>query len=129
MTLPDRLEQVGIVVGSVILVMLPASLLGAVIYGFEPDPLGTLLLWLAPGLVVGLLLVAGRLPVTYHQVWAFSLSSWVLALAFWTTVGLSIPPADPGLAVALWLVAVVLGGIVAWVRPIRAVRRRCPSSA
>ena len=128
MTLPDRFEQVGIVVGSVFLVLLPTSMLGTAIFGVEPSTLQIALVWFLPGIVVGLLLATDRLPVTYDQVWAFALSSWIITLVLWSAFGLSLPPADRGLAVLLWIVALTLGATVAWVRPVRTVLRRVRSA-
>ena len=124
MALPDRFEQVGIVVGSVILVALPASALVSALYGLTVDPWVAMGLWLLPGLVVGVLLAAGRLPVTYHQVWAFSLSSWLLAFAGWAALGLTVPSSNRPLAVFVWVIAVGLGVVVAAVHPVAVIRHR-----
>lgn len=122
MALPDRFEQVGIVVGSVIMVALPANTLGVALFGGTPDPWQVW--WLLPGLVVGALLAAGYLPVTYHQVWAFSLSSYVLTFAGWVALGLQAPTTNRPLALLVWVVAAGLGALVAWLRPIATLRRR-----
>lgn len=125
MTLPDRFEQVGIIVGSVLIVALPASSLGTALFGFTPSPWVAIGLWLLPGLIVGLLLAAGYLPVTYHQVWTFSMSSWLLAFAGWAVLGLSVPSANRPLALLVWTGAIGVGALVAWIRPIA--RLRCGS--
>jgi hypothetical protein len=123
MALPDRFEQVGILIGSVFLVGLPVSALVSVVYGFGIQPWAAALAWFLPGLVVGIPLAMGWLPVTYHQVWVMTVSSWVLAIAGWTALGFSLPAADTTLAVAVWLLAVFFGGLIAWTQPISFVKR------
>lgn len=124
MALPDRFEQVGIIIGTVFLISLPMSALGTAVFGLNLGGWQAALLWLLPGLVLGGLLVTGRLAVTYHQVWVFSLSSWLLTLAGWTLLGLSIPPTDRGLSVSIWLIALGLGALIARIRPVHALLRR-----
>lgn len=124
MALPDRFEQVGIVVGSVVLLALPTSELVGALFGFAIDPWFGMLVWLVPGLVIGILLAAGRLPLTYHQLWVFALSSWLLALVAWAAFGLSSPPTDRPVAVLLWVLAIVVGGLIAWGRPVATLRRQ-----
>lgn len=121
MNLPDRFEQVGIVVGSVIMVALPASALGIALVGIDPNPWQVV--WLLPGFVVGMLLAAGRLPVTYHQVWAFSLSSYVLTIAGWVALGLQSPPTNRPLGLLVWAGAIGVGALIAWIRPVASMRR------
>lgn len=118
MNLPDRFEQAGVLLGSMFLVGLPVSALVGAIYGFSLPLWLVPIVWFLPGLVVGIPLAMGRLPVTYHQVWVLTLSGWLLALAGWAALGLSIPSSDPSLAVAVWVVAMVLGMLVARARPV-----------
>jgi hypothetical protein len=123
MALPDRFEQVGILIGSMFLVGLPVSALVSVVSGFGIRPWAAAVIWFLPGLVVGIPLTKGSLPVTYHQVWVMTVSSWVLAFASWAALGLSLPASDTTLAVAVWLLAVLIGGLIAWTRPLSFVRR------
>ena len=122
MALPDRFEQAGIVVGSVLLVGLPVSALVSALYGLSIPPWQAALVWFLPGLVVGVPLAMGRLPVTYHQLWVLTLTSWLLAFGGWTALGLSLPASDPVLAVGVWLLAVLVGALLAWLRPIATIR-------
>lgn len=122
MALPDRFEQVGILVGSIFLVGLPVSALVGAVYGFSIRPWLTFLIWFLPGFVVGVPLALGRLPVTYHQLWVITLSSWLLAFVGWAALGLSIPASDTGIAIVVWVLAVLLGILVAWARPVSTIR-------
>ena len=135
MNLPDRTEQVGIVVGSALMVALPAGLLGNVagIGPWDPDLVGieigseaAALLALLPGLIVGGLIVTDRLPTTYVQVWAFSLVSWLLTAAGWSAFGLSypIPASERPVAAGVWVAAAVVGVLYARVRPVSVAKRR-----
>lgn len=119
MDLPDRFEQVGIVVGSVIVVTLPVSALVTALYGTAAGSWEPMLFWLIPGLVVGLLVANGSLPVSFDEIWSFSLSSWLLTLAGWAALGLSTPVNDRSTAVLVWGLAIAVGTLVAWVRPLR----------
>jgi drug/metabolite transporter (DMT)-like permease len=125
MELPDRAEQIGIVVGSALLVALPISLLDSIVdidIGFW---LGVLVI-LGPGVIVGGLVITDRLPATYTQVWAFSLWSWLLAAIGLGVFGFSppVPASERPSALGVWIAAVVAGGFLAWLRPIATVRRR-----
>lgn len=124
MDLPDRFEQAGIILGSIFLVGLPTSALVGAVYGFSSQPWLMLLVWFLPGLAVGIPLAMGRLPVTYHQLWVLTLSGWLLAFAGWTALGLSLPAANARLAVLVWIVAMLLGLLIAWLRPVSSLRGR-----
>lgn len=122
MALPDRFEQAGVLLGSTFLVGLPVSALVGAVYGLSVPLWLVPIVWFLPGLVVGIPLAMGRLPVTYHQVWVLTLSGWLLAFAGWTALGLSLPSSTPSLAAAVWVVAMALGILVAWARPVSTVR-------
>jgi len=124
MALPDRLEAAGIVLGSVVLLALPTSELSAALVGFSVQSWWLFALWAVPGLVVGLPLASGRLPVTYGQVWTFSLVCWILTPLGWALVGLSVPPANRPVALAVWVVAALVAALVAVGRPVAVVRGR-----
>lgn len=117
MALPDRFEQVGILIGSILLVGLPVSALVSGAYGFTIQPWAAALVWFLSGVVVGVPLAMGWLPVTYHQVWVITVSSWLLAFVGWTALGLPLPASDTALAVAVWVLVVLFGGLIAWARP------------
>ena len=125
MELPDRTEQIGIVIGSALMIALPAGQLGSAV-GIETGSWPSAVRSLVPGLVVGVLIVTGRLPATYVQVWAFSLVSWILVAVGWSAFGVSypIPASERPLAVGVLAAAVVVGGLLAWLRPIATVKRR-----
>lgn len=124
MALPDRFEQVGVLVGSVFLVGLTLSALVGTLFGQSLHPWLAVVVWVLPGLLVGVPLAMGRLPVSYHQVWVITLSSWLLAYVGWGLTGLASPTGEPVLAVGIWLLAVLLGSLLAWVRPVATVRTR-----
>jgi hypothetical protein len=125
MGLPDRAEQVGIVVGSALLVALPAGHLGSIV-GIEIGSWLPTLIFLVPGLVIGGLIVTDRLPATYIQVWAFSLVSWILAAAGWSAFGVQypIPGSERPIALGVWTAAIVVGALYAWARPVSVAKRR-----
>lgn len=137
MELSNRAEAIGIVVGSALLVALPAGRLGNAtgveigswspeLAGVEIPPWSPALLFLFPGLVVGGLIVTDRLPATYRQVWAFSLVSWILAAVGWSAFGVSNPilASERPLAVAVWAAAIVVGALYARARPVSVAKRR-----
>lgn len=122
MTLPVRFEQAGILLGSIILVGLPVSALVSAVYGLATQPEVMGLVWILPGFAIGILLIKEKLSVTYHQVWVITLSSWLLAMIGWTALGLSIPAANTALAIIVWILAVLLGILIARLRPISTIR-------
>jgi hypothetical protein len=125
MELPDRAEQVGIVVGSALVVALPTGHLGSII-GIEIGSWLSVLLFFVPGLVIGGLIVTDRLPATYVQVWAFSLVSWILTAAGWRAFGVQfpIPASERPIALGVWIAAIVVGSLYAWARPVSVAKRR-----
>lgn len=124
MALPDRFEQAGIIVGSTYLLALPTSELSAALVGYSYQPIWLLGIVLVPGVVVGVLLAAGHLPISYSHVWAFSLAGWILTFVGWALLGLSVPPTNRALGVLIWIVALCLAGGLVWLGPISLVRKR-----
>ena len=114
MALPDTLERIGIVVGSALLLALPTSALSWLTYGVGEAPASLAPLWLLPGVLVGLLVATDRLAVSYHQLWKFSLASYLVAV-LGPAVGVR-SAAGPVLGVGWWLVAVGVGVLVARAR-------------
>ncbi|WP_440007108.1 hypothetical protein [Halomicrococcus sp. SG-WS-1] len=114
MVSPDSLERVGIVVGSVLLLALPTSAFSSLLVG-DPAP-QVVLLWTLPGLVVGTLVATGRLPVSYRQVWVFSIVSWIVVLLL--SSALDVDPARGTtalpIALAAGTVALAIGAVAAW---------------
>jgi len=115
-TLPDTLERIGVVVGSVLLLALPTSALSSMLYGVGDAPAVIPYLWLLPGLVVGLLVATDRLAITYHQLWKFSLASYFAASLGPVVLSLDPPGEHRVLAVGWWLIAVAVGLVVARTR-------------
>lgn len=113
MALPDTLERVGIVVGCALLLALPASALSVFLFGVGDGPEFGPYLWVLPGLVVGFLVATDRLAVTYHQLWKFSLASYVVAILGTWIPGVEPATSDRALAVGWWLVSVAVGLLVA----------------
>ena len=62
--------------------------------------------------------------MTYHQVWAFSLTGYVLTFAGWAALGLSTPATNRSLSVFIWTIAIALGAVIAWTRPVASLRGR-----
>ncbi|GGN22191.1 hypothetical protein [Halarchaeum nitratireducens] len=100
------------------------SELSAALVGYSVQPTWLFVVSLVPGAIVGLLLATGHLPVSYSQVWAFSLTGWLLAYVGWALAGLPVPPTDQTLGVLIWVVALCLAGGLVWLRPISLARKR-----
>lgn len=128
MALPDLFEDVGIVVGSMILLALPVSVLGTALAGLDLDPRIAVVVWFTPGLIVGALIVSGWVSIGYQQLWVFALASWFMTVLGWIAAGLSFPPTDTTTAVLLWGVGLVIGAYLAYIRPIRQLRDRSGSA-
>lgn len=124
MALPDRFEEVGIVVGSMLLLALPVSMLVTALVGLDLDPRIAVVVWFTPGLVIGVLIVKGWLSIDFQQVWLFALASWFMTVLGWVAMGLSFPPSDSTTAVLLWGVGIGIGAYLAYIRPIRQLRSR-----
>lgn len=116
MSLPDRFEQVGIVVGSMLMLSLPLTVFTPLLTE-NPQPWQTALLVYAPGLVVGVLVALDKLPVSYQQVWVFGIASWLATVVLWAVFGVESIIADQQTAIGTWLVALLVGVLVAWANP------------
>lgn len=128
MAFPDRFEQVGILLGSLLLVGLPVSALVGALYGLSYPSWLAVAVWVLPGVIVGIPLALGKLPVTYHQVWVITLSGWVLAVLGWGALGLGIPAANKSLAAIVWILAILVGGVIAWLRPVSTITKHVRSA-
>lgn len=120
MSLPRRLEQVGIVVGCVMMLSLPVGVLTPLLLT-DPAVWQLALLWCAPGAFVGVLIVTDRIPVAYDQVWAFGIVSWAVTLLLWVNLDVSISSvvegnADLPIALGVWAVGLLVGLLVAYRR-------------
>jgi hypothetical protein len=115
MALPDTLERVGIVIGCILLVSLPVNALVSMLWGSGAQPSYLVYLMPVPGLVVGLLLAAGRFPLDYHETWQFAIASWLVAAVGATLLEIG-PSSNPELGVAWWLVSIAVGIAVARIR-------------
>ena len=110
---PESFEKAGVVAGSALLLALPSSAFASVLLA-EPAP-WVPLLWLLPGLVVGALVATGRLPVSYRQVWAFSIVSWIAMLfLLFELVDPVRGTTEPPIALAASVVALAVGAVAAW---------------
>lgn len=113
MDLPRRFEQVGIVVGSVLLLTLPFSYLPMF---FSSIPVWqALLVTYVPGLVIGVLVALDIFPVSYGQVWLFSIVCWPTTILLWGV--LEVGNAWEPTAFGAWVVALLVGAVVAWAKP------------
>lgn len=115
MSLPRRLEQVGIVVGSVLMLTLPFSVLWAVFLS-GPGWVNNLLVYV-PGLIVGVLVALRMLPVSYGQVWLFGIASWLATLALWWVFGAADITKNQPALLGAWVLALLVGALVAWAKP------------
>ncbi|SIR52614.1 hypothetical protein SAMN05421858_2647 [Haladaptatus litoreus] len=116
MSLPRRLEQVGIVVGSVLMLSLPLTVFTPFLVE-SPQLWQTTLLVYLPSFVVGTLIALGKFPVSYQQVWAFGIVSWLSTVALWMIFDVQSVTADQQTAIGTWLVALLVGALVAWANP------------
>ncbi len=104
MSLPDRFEQVGIVIGSTLVLALPTSLLTNVLYGL--DMVYPLIgIWFLPGLVVGVLIATGRVALEYRDVWYVGVVGSVLATVGLGILGIPVPTDRSLIAVVMIAVA------------------------
>ena len=106
MSLPDRLEQVGIVVGSVLMVPLPLFPIVSTLAGIQ-SPWWATLAPLVPGFVVGWLVATDRVGFGFQSVWFVSLAGWLFA--FFALFALDVQPSDGH---AMTVIAVVVVSLV-----------------
>ncbi|WP_266079032.1 hypothetical protein [Haladaptatus caseinilyticus] len=116
MSLPRRLEQLGIVLGSVLMLSLPITVLTPLLVE-TPKLWQTALLVYSPGLAVGVLIALDKFPVSYHQVWVFSIVSWLATVALWMVFDVESVTTNQPTAIGTWLVALFVGTLVAWANP------------
>ncbi|GKZ15123.1 hypothetical protein [Haladaptatus sp. T7] len=115
MSLPRRLEQVGIVGGSVLMLTLPFSFLWAVFFN-GPGLVDNLLVYV-PGLIVGVLVALRMLPVSYGQVWLFGIASWLATFSLWWVLGAADVTKNQPTLLVTWVLALLVGALVAWAKP------------
>ncbi|WP_049969370.1 hypothetical protein [Haladaptatus cibarius] len=116
MSLPRRLEQVGIVLGSMLMLSLPLTAFTPFLVE-TPQLWQTTLLVYLPGFVVGTLIAIDKFPVSYQQVWAFGIVSWLATVALWVVFDVQSVTADQQTAIGTWVVGLLVGALVAWVNP------------
>ncbi|MFH5799539.1 hypothetical protein [Haladaptatus sp. CMAA 1911] len=119
MDLPRRFEQIGIVVGSVLLLSIPFSYLPMFLSGTSVWQ--AILVEYVPGLVVGVLVALRKLPVSYGQVWLFSVICWPMTILLWGV--LEVGNAWEPTAFGVWVVALLVSAVLAWAKPRVRVRR------
>jgi hypothetical protein len=107
MSSPRRFEQVSIVVGSVLMLAVPMSVL-TVFPDSSPYRLDALIMY-GPGLVVGVFVALDILPVSYGQVWLFGVISWPMTILLWGVLEVGSVWENPSTALGAW--------VVAWAKP------------
>ena len=114
-SLPDRLERAGIVVGATLLLSLPMGVVGSHLLDAGRPAWVAGVLVLAPGFAVGVLAATDRVPVSYDQIWSFSLTSWFVTLLLLGAAGSNRLTADGTVVLACWLAG---GGVAGreWLR-------------
>ncbi|NHN46024.1 hypothetical protein G9464_00235 [Halostella sp. JP-L12] len=118
-SLPDRLERVGVVVGATLLLSLPMGVVGShLLAAGQPAWVAGPLVF-APGLAVGILAATDRIPVPYGQIWSFSLVSWFATLVLLSVAGSNQLTADRDVVLASWLAGLLVGVAVAGRRELR----------
>lgn len=111
-------ERIGIIIGCIITISLPASLISALF--LSNPPLWQLAIaWLLPGIVIGAFLANGTLPVTYHEIWSFGVLSWICTLLLWNLFQVSIGNISADQTTAMWttIVGLVIAALITWLRP------------
>lgn len=115
MSLPDTLERVGIVLGSMLMVALPASVLLNAISGAGTPWWGPLVL-LAPGFVVGWAVASERAPFDYDALWFVCFFGYVLAVAALSLLNLEPISEHRVAALAVSTAAFVAAAVVDYLR-------------
>lgn len=93
MSLPDQLERAGIVLGSILMVSLPASIVLSVLTGTSTPWWSTLLL-VIPGFVVGWTVATERSPFDYDSLWFVCIAGYLGTLAAVAALGLEATEGD-----------------------------------
>lgn len=115
MSLPRRFEQVGIVVGSVLMMSLPVGFL-LTFFPSGPGLLDNLLMYV-PGLVIGVLVALRKFPASYGQVWLFGIVSWLATILLWGVLEVGSVAENRSIALGAWTVALLVGAVTAWAKP------------
>ncbi|WP_323191420.1 hypothetical protein [Halostella sp. PRR32] len=112
-SLPARLERAGVVVGATLLLSLPMGVIGSHLLDAGQPPWIAGVLVFAPGFVVGVLASTDRIPVSYGQIWSFSLTSWFVTLLLLGATGSNQLTADRTVVLGAWLTGLLVGAVVA----------------
>lgn len=115
MSLPDQLERTGIVLGSILLVSLPASLVLQVVAGSE-TPWWSALLLVVPGFVVGWAIATEQAPFDYDSLWFVCFVGYVGTFAGLAALGLELSGGNDGAALAVSVAAYLAAAAVDVVR-------------
>jgi hypothetical protein len=110
-SLPDQLERAGIVLGSILMVSLPASLVLSVLTGTS-TPWWSALLLVIPGFVVGWAIATERAPFDYDSLWFVCFAGYVGTLAAVAALGFEAAQGDGGPTLAVGAVAFLAAGVV-----------------
>lgn len=106
MSFPRRLEQIGIVVGSVLMVSLPLTVFTPIL-ARNPSLWQVALLY-SPGVLIGLLVALDKFPASYQQVWLFGIVSWLAVAVLWFVFGVEGILTHQPTAIGTWLVALLV---------------------
>ncbi|WP_231190433.1 hypothetical protein [Haladaptatus sp. DYF46] len=111
-------ERVGIIIGCIITVSLPASLITALFLS-NPPLWQIAIAWILPGVIVGVFLANDALPVTYDETWSFGVLSWICTLLLWKLIQVNIGNISADQTTAVWttIVGLVIAALITWVRP------------
>jgi hypothetical protein len=110
-SLPDQLERAGIVLGSILMVSLPASLVLSVVTGTS-TPWWSALLLVIPGFVVGWAIATERAPFDYDSLWFVCFVGYVGTVAAVAALGLEATEGDGRLMLGVAAVAFLAAGLV-----------------
>ena len=111
MSLPDTLERVGIVLGSMLMVALPATVLLSVISAGSTPWWGPLVV-LGPGFVVGWAVLTDQVSLEYDSVWFVCFVGYVLAVVALALLDLQPIAENRTAALAVSAVAFVVAAVV-----------------
>jgi len=118
-SLPDTLERIGVVVGATLLLALPMGVVGSLVLTLDGPAWVAAIPVLAPGFAVGVLVATDRIPVSYGQIWSFSLTSWFVTLLVLQSLGSNSLTADRSVVLGALAVGLLVGAVVAsrgWLR-------------
>lgn len=111
MSLPDQLERAGIVLGSILMVSLPASL---VLQAAAPasTPWWGALLLVVPGFVVGWAIATEQAPFDYDTLWFVCFVGYVATSVGFAALDLRLSGGNDGVALAVGVVAFAAAAVV-----------------